>query len=1157
MIAFFVHNFLVLCYTNKQAKIQRRKGRDTMDEKISFSILEIEETKDKQAIQDAYRRLLVKVNPEDDPEGFKRLREAYEAAAAYAEQPEALKKTPETPLEFWMDKVKKVYFSLSHRLDLECWKEILQDELCLDLDTSMEARDTLLGFLADSYRVTTDVWKMIDKTFNLQEEREELMEKFHPNFIDFVMHQCQSNDNFPFELFEGADDADYDTFLYHYYDLCRQIDGRDLDAAEKTLETLEHLPVEHPYLELEQARYDRCRGNGAKAAERIHRLLEILPEDIRLLVYGGEIFWENGEKELSAQCFEKVLKDCDTHYMANKYTAMYYQEKKEYEKAKEYCVEALRVSSQEEALLECMHGINEELIRIYEERAVKGEISDDDLMELGWCYLQNEQPEKGVTLLEGRTVADKHAAELHNLRSKFYFVVNRFADAAEEAKKCIPLIEIEAKAREDEAEEDKKGEQQERIPGRIAAACEIIAKSLHMLAKEEGLPKEEKASCLEQAMEAIDEALKNEPENRGYRIEKVQILMDEDSYEKAIDICDAMIKTDREDFYAYVLRQKCCYEMHNGQGVVDNFYDAKNIYAGYPEIYELAADVFIRYSQYEDAKGILKQAEEAQVGSPKLDLIKLTIQRETAEKEEECQDAYTMACELLKKFREHADQVSDKDMAEMYYEIARCSRGIDQHQEALKYIQEACRLHMDKLYRWIRANTLADLKEYDKAMEDYLICAKEYGDNEVVYENMARCYENMGNWRKAVYYLKKTLKVNPENPRANSRIVDVLTDRLKATGNREYYSEALPFATRQLELKATAYYYIERGLLHMEASAWKEAEEDFVKAAELEPDNTFAYNNRGCIYKYLEQYDKALELFRKAVEVMEERETLIPYTNSANCYERMCDYQKALEWYEKGSQLFPKNRSLRKDIIRVYKKMGLLEKALEEARNFYGSDTAQFLLEAGDIYVQMKRFDKGISMYQAARKKGGEDEADAISRIGDVYLYYKKKTKKALELYLKALALTKQGEGNYDYYCRRVMECYHELGRPDEGIPYQKLVYESWIARYGSIDNYLQNFYYRKTRLYSMGSMYYYIGDLEKAREYLEQIGQESKCRHCSYKECEDYWEAMGFLREAEGNLAEALECYGKACKESKANNLSIAKVEKLTKLLQKQSRKF
>ena len=53
-----------------------------------FHILGIEETKDEEMIRDAYRTLLKTTNPEDDPEGFKRLREAYEGAIALARQTE-------------------------------------------------------------------------------------------------------------------------------------------------------------------------------------------------------------------------------------------------------------------------------------------------------------------------------------------------------------------------------------------------------------------------------------------------------------------------------------------------------------------------------------------------------------------------------------------------------------------------------------------------------------------------------------------------------------------------------------------------------------------------------------------------------------------------------------------------------------------------------------------------------------------------------------------------------------------------------------------------------------------------------------------------------------------------------------------------------------
>ena len=59
-----------------------------METREVFAVLEIEPTRDKNAIRAAYRRLVVYVNPEDDPEGFKRLRQAYEEACRLADAPQ-------------------------------------------------------------------------------------------------------------------------------------------------------------------------------------------------------------------------------------------------------------------------------------------------------------------------------------------------------------------------------------------------------------------------------------------------------------------------------------------------------------------------------------------------------------------------------------------------------------------------------------------------------------------------------------------------------------------------------------------------------------------------------------------------------------------------------------------------------------------------------------------------------------------------------------------------------------------------------------------------------------------------------------------------------------------------------------------------------------
>ena len=54
----------------------------------AFKILEIEPTDDKKKIKVAYSKMLKKYHPEDFPEMFMRINEAYEIALEYSEEEE-------------------------------------------------------------------------------------------------------------------------------------------------------------------------------------------------------------------------------------------------------------------------------------------------------------------------------------------------------------------------------------------------------------------------------------------------------------------------------------------------------------------------------------------------------------------------------------------------------------------------------------------------------------------------------------------------------------------------------------------------------------------------------------------------------------------------------------------------------------------------------------------------------------------------------------------------------------------------------------------------------------------------------------------------------------------------------------------------------------
>ena len=90
-----------------------------------FGILGIEETRDEDEIRAAYRKLLLAANPEDDAEGFKRLRRAYEEAVEYARTPanEEIQRAEwmeeSGPEGVFLRQLADIYTSLPRRLDLD------------------------------------------------------------------------------------------------------------------------------------------------------------------------------------------------------------------------------------------------------------------------------------------------------------------------------------------------------------------------------------------------------------------------------------------------------------------------------------------------------------------------------------------------------------------------------------------------------------------------------------------------------------------------------------------------------------------------------------------------------------------------------------------------------------------------------------------------------------------------------------------------------------------------------------------------------------------------------------------------------------------------------------------------------------------------------
>lgn len=1146
---------------------------EIMDKKLIFKILEIEETKDERAIKNAYRTKLARTNPEDDSEGFKQLREAYEAALIFmntVEEEETEQNEPETPISLWIKDAENIYSKRSTRTELSCWKELFEREILSDFETADEAREAFLVFLMSKFRFPIEIWELIDATFEFELSKQELYEKFPPNFIDFVTDTPGNKSWINFKLFEGNDEADIDLFIENYLTLRNVNDYRDFEKYEDALQTVNDMDVYHPYVDVEKLRFYLYNDRLDEALEVAESLKRSQFDDMYIDYYIALIHSEAGSTESAFKEVNAILEKSPNHFGAKYILAKSYLEREEYEQAKSLYMELLELDSYNESLIEGFQKVNEKIKEMYQNRLDENSADKEARLELGWCLLQDNLCQECVDLIEGMEIDEENSYNYYNLISRVYLYMENYDKAYGYLGDWLKEI--------DKLQDDGTEKTQKRIKRR-SLAYYFIAKCHNNFSKAKEDPSEELTSCIEYLDKAI-EIEELEKERLRYMLEKAEayIKLKEDT--KCIDICDEIIKN-REDYYpAYVFRQEAYYNLRMAQEVIDDFYRATEIYSGDAKPYIFAMKAFMGYRQYDDALGILNKAKEANIESNELEYNELVIKGFKTEGEE----ALTVLSEELKEFYEKLiEEPGDiRDASDVLYQLALCYYNMKNYELALKTVNDKLDISFSSGSWVLRADSLYALERYNEAAEEYESLVGNYDDYVYGYYQLGNCHMQNDDEDLAIEAFEKVIELEPEHNFVYNDIKDMYKSKYRSSKDIENYNKAVEYALKQVELVPDVYYYNELGLLYLTGYELEKAVEAFKEALKYKEDDMYSHNNMGFAYKIMGQFEKAHECYERALKYQKNSD-LIAHGNIATYYRITRQFEKSEETYRFMIANSQNPMNIMKDLYQLYLNMGAWDEAIELSRDInevenqkktsvigsvkklFGlkskSETPEltkgymeYLGDLADIEIYRGNYEQAEVYYREALKFFPKENAP-YTNMGDYVRHIVGDMNAALKYYQDAYEIAKSYDEDFSYIKDDLLEnlamAYLGIGDMKNAQKYMKDVYNYYSGIHGSIELWLSEMSYRKIRLFKIASWKLMFGEREEAELYKELMFKSYNCRGCDYAKCFEYALLEGMFMEADSDYRVALEKYEEALSIAGDDIMIIGKIRNMKKRLE------
>ena len=1051
-------------------------------------ILKTEKTADPEIVKRAYMQLISKHNPEDDPEGFQTIRAAYEQALAEIKELESPKDT--TPVGIFMDKFSKMYADFARRIDPQQWEELLEDEVCIALDTEDQVRMRVLEFIMEHHYFPRTVWQLLNRRFLWAEQEEELKKVFPPEFIDYVLTNVNSQWGIHYHLFDVTKDQPFDRFIYLVNEINYRLNWQLTDDLDELVQEIRDLDIKHPSYMIIEGRLLALEGQSKAALKRINYVFDHYRDDYENdwnanFAYGAILAAskERYQIEQAITVYKSMLKQIPDDYLPKIQLLESLLQLEKLEEAYDFIANDILVAFPYDGnayarLIEVSNLLAQKYEAIYEENSENPETVLNLVKYYSNAYRQ-EEADKILNQHSEMLDHDKYNAYMANS----LYLRKDFAKAVEHALTAIKInpnerwyyaVLIEALAAQKQYDEA------------LAKAKEALA-----LPVKDGKDAIDKANIYN-SMAAVFSKLKK--------------------YEDALAACRQGLELHDRLFSLYATQAEVFKEMGDFLEAVECAEKSIALVPMYPIPYEIQAEIYYLMGSYEQVLEIIERVKVFEMKSLALSfyhasalralkkyeqalamLTELSQQEDTGEYQEkimvelaytyyhlnESQKALThmhQAIEAAKSKNEEVDLYWYDSLVEIY-------TGLHQYKKAIKICNDLIKKYPDTSSFLIsRGRVYFEMGKPAKALQDFKAALAIDEHNELIFEWLIYLHMNQGDTQKAIWWAKEQIDTC-QTPTAHTGLAAIYSQSKEHDLALSTLHKALViFPNNEEILSSLGHLYGDDLNEHEQAAAtWS-------RLLEINPENAIAYDRLAWLLGFLKQEEQALNLLNAGLEK-------IPH--HPNLYVRRAFILRDLK----------RDEAALKDLFCAVENLELHETWYSEIELY--EYIVWITLGMLDIEQSLKYIDK-ILVRSPMNKT-------ALEYLADIHLFYERDYQQAVNAYSKVLRLDPAYFWAYVYRGR----AYQQLGQfklaKKDYQQVTKLLIDDKVT---SHDDYV-----------AKSQAYLHLRKFEKALDYLEKASALAKtdgtsidgtCQ-CIFRGYAQYYLEQGNLEEAAASIEKAI----------------------------------